>query len=66
MRNRGLPRLGRSGRGDLYVRITVEIPRKLNKQQRTLLEEFRQIDKKNNNFPQTKSFLERLKDYFNK
>ncbi len=66
MHNQNLPRLGRSGRGDLYIRITVEIPRKLNKQQRKLLEEFRQIDKKNNNFPQTKSFLEKLKDYFNK
>ncbi len=64
IRNRGLPRLGRSGRGDLYVRIVVEIPRKLNKRQKQLLEEFRQTEKKNNNFPQTKSFLEKLKGYF--
>ena len=64
IRNRGLPRLGHSGRGDLYVRIAVEIPRKLNKRQKQLLEEFRQTEKKNNNFPQTKSFLEKLKGYF--
>ena len=64
MRNRGLPRLGRSTRGDLYVRIMVEIPRKLNKRQKQLLQEFRQTEKKDNNFPQIKQFMEKLKDYF--
>jgi molecular chaperone DnaJ len=64
IRNKGLPRLGRSGRGDLYVRIVVEIPRKLNNRQKQLLEEFRQVGKKNNNFPQTKNFLEQIKSYF--
>jgi molecular chaperone DnaJ len=66
MRNKGLPRLGRSGRGSLYVRIAVEIPCKLSKRQQQLLEEFQQTDKKNSNFPQTKSFLEKLRKYFNK
>ena len=66
MRNKGLPRLGRSGRGSLYVRIAVEIPRKLSRRQQQLLEEFQQTDKKNSNFPQTKSFLEKLRKYFNK
>ncbi len=66
IRGKGLPRLGRSGRGNLYVRIAVEIPRKLNKQQKQLLEEFRQTEKKNNNFPQTKKFTEKLKGYFSK
>ena len=64
LRSKGLPRLGRSGRGNLYVRIMVEIPRKLNKHQKQLLEEFRQTEKNNNSFPQTKSFLEQLKAYF--
>ena len=66
IRGRGLPRLGRSGKGDLYVRVAVEIPRKLSKQQKKLLEDFRQTEQKNNTFPQTKNFLEQLKSYFGK
>ncbi|MEM4165744.1 MAG: molecular chaperone DnaJ [Candidatus Bilamarchaeaceae archaeon] len=36
----GMPRLQRSGRGDLKIHIKVEIPKKLSKRQRELLEEF--------------------------
>ena len=66
IRNKGLPRLERSGRGDLHVQIVVEIPRKLNKRQKQLLEEFRQTEQKNNNLPQTKKFLEKIAGYFSK
>ena len=66
MRNKGLPRLGQSGRGDLYVQVLVEIPRKLSKQQKELLQQFRQTEKKTNGFPQIKSFLEKVKGYFSK
>ena len=66
MRNKGLPRLGASGRGDLYVQILVEIPRKLNKRQKELLQQFRQTEEKNNGFPQIKSFLDKLKGHFSK
>jgi molecular chaperone DnaJ len=64
MRNKGLPRLGASGRGDLYVQILVEIPRKLNKRQKELLQQFRQTEEKTNGFPQIKSFLDKLKGHF--
>jgi len=39
-RGKGVPRLGRSGKGDQYVRIQVEIPAKLSRTQKKLLEEF--------------------------
>lgn len=39
-RGKGIPRLNRSGRGDQYVRVTVEIPAKISRSQRKLLEEF--------------------------
>ena len=65
-RNKGLPRLGRSGRGDLYVQVLVEIPGKLSKQQKELLQQFQQTEKKTNGFPQIKSFLDKLKGYFSK
>jgi molecular chaperone DnaJ len=39
-KGKGVPRLNRSGRGDQYVRIQVEIPSKLTRKQKDLLEEF--------------------------
>ena len=66
MRSKGLPRLGRSGRGDQYVKVSVEIPRKLSKKQKELLQEFRRSEQKSNGFPQIKSFLEKLKGCFSK
>ena len=66
LRSKGLPRLGRSSRGDQYVKVIVEIPRKLSKKQKQLLEEFRQSEHKSNGFPQIKTFLEKLKGCFTK
>ena len=41
LRGRGMPRFRRSGNGDVLVQITVEIPKKLSKKQRQILEEYR-------------------------
>ena len=41
LKGKGLPRHNSWGRGDQYVRLVVEIPKKLNKQQKKLLEEFK-------------------------
>lgn len=38
----GLPQMRGGGRGDLYVRIQVQIPKKLNKKQKALAEELRE------------------------
>ena len=43
LRGRGMPRFRRSGNGDVLVQITVEIPKKLSKKQRQILEEYRAI-----------------------
>lgn len=40
LKGKGLPRPGSRGRGDQYVRLVVEIPKKLNKQQKELLQKF--------------------------
>lgn len=40
LKGKGVPSLHGSGRGDQYVRIMVEIPRKLNRKQKKLFEEF--------------------------
>jgi molecular chaperone DnaJ len=39
LRGQGMPRLQRSGRGDLYLAIQVVTPRKLSSEQKRLLEE---------------------------
>lgn len=38
--HRGVPKLRGSGRGDHYVKVKITIPKKLNKKQKELLEEF--------------------------
>jgi molecular chaperone DnaJ len=42
VRGAGMPRLRGSGRGDLFVRISIEVPTKLSKDQRRLLAELAQ------------------------
>ena len=50
-------------RGDLYVRIFVEVPSKLTDRQRELLEDFaRETD--TDVSPHHKSFMEKLRDFF--
>ena len=40
LRDRGMPKLGARGHGDLFVRVIVDIPRDLNADQKRLLREF--------------------------
>lgn len=62
LRNKGVPYVNGGGRGDLIVHIEVKTPRKLNREQRKLLEQLRQTLPEENE-PQEKSLLEKLKDY---
>ncbi len=41
LKGKGLPNIGGRGRGDQYVRLAVNIPSKLDKRQKKILEEFR-------------------------
>ena len=50
-------------RGDLFVRIFVEVPTRLTARQRELLEEFAEESGQNVS-PEHKSFVEKLKDFF--
>lgn len=40
LKGKGLPRMNSKSRGDQYVRVVVNIPKKLTKQQKSLLDEF--------------------------
>ncbi|VVC01775.1 Chaperone protein DnaJ [uncultured archaeon] len=46
VRGEGVPRLQRGGKGDLLIRVKVGIPKKINKKQKELLEEFEKEGKK--------------------
>ncbi|MGH9998359.1 MAG: DnaJ C-terminal domain-containing protein, partial [Nitrosopumilaceae archaeon] len=45
LRGKGVPNAGGRGHGDQYVRLVVNIPTKLDKHQKKILEEFRNTDK---------------------
>ncbi len=61
LKHKGITRLQGSGKGDLYVKIVVEIPTNLNKKQKELLEEFGSISGEDCT-PMKKSFMAKLKD----
>jgi molecular chaperone DnaJ len=63
LRGKGLPYVNNGGRGDLIVRINVEIPKKLSEKERELLLEIASLRGKNIN-KNGKSFFERVKDAF--
>ena len=50
-------------RGDLYVRVFVEVPTKLNARQRELLEEFAE-QSGHEVSPTTKGFMDKIRDFF--
>lgn len=60
LKGKGIQRLGRYGKGDLIIRVYVEVPKKLTPRQKELLEEFAQI----NGDEVAKSFKDKLKDLF--
>ena len=61
LRAQGLPRLDSSTRGDQLVRVFLEVPKKLTDRQKELLREFDSLENEKSG---SKSFLERIGDYF--
>ncbi len=63
LKGKGIQRLRYSGRGDQYVKITVEVPKNLSKLQKEKLKDFDSAtDDKNYN--KRKSFMDKVKDFF--
>jgi len=61
LKGHGMPILQSTAKGDLHVRVEVEVPTKLNGEQREALEHFSQLCGEENT-PLHRSFMERLKD----
>src|SRR5437660_3868541 len=63
LRGRGIVHVNGRERGDLLVRVMVEVPTRLNAEQRAKLQEFAELCGDENS-PLRKSFFERAKEFF--
>jgi len=63
LKGKGMPYMRRSGNGDLYVQINTEVPISLNKEQKELLEKFREIENEKSN-PSIKKFFQKAKNFW--
>ncbi len=57
LKEKGMPRLGGSGRGDQLVRIEIEVPAKLTDKERALLEEWSREHRDSGTSPKKKGFF---------
>ena len=70
LRGKGMPNVGGRGHGDLYVVVNVAVPRKLSREQRTLIETLdktmpkRALDPVTADTAEERPFFERVKDIF--
>ncbi len=63
LRGRGIKSIKGHGVGDLLIRVSVEVPTRLNQKQKEKLQEFAELCGEDVN-PIAKNFLERAKDFF--
>ena len=58
-----MPMLRGGGYGDLYLQIKVETPISLSKEQKVLLEKFKDLEDSKNN-PENQSFIKKAKKFW--
>jgi DnaJ-class molecular chaperone with C-terminal Zn finger domain len=63
LKGKGMPYMRGSGTGDLYVQVNTEVPVTLNKEQKELLEKFREIENEKSN-PSIKKFFQKAKSFW--
>ena len=63
LKNKGMPFMRRGDYGDLYVQVNTEVPISLNKQQKELLEKFREIENEKSN-PSIKKFFQKARSFW--
>ncbi len=61
LKNKGIPYLRGSGRGDQYVKVEIDVPKKLNDKQKELLRQFADISG-DDVYEQRKGFFDKMKD----
>ena len=65
LKGKGMPFMRRGDFGDLYVQVKTEVPVYLNKKQKELLEQFREIENDKSN-PSIKKFFQKAKRFLEK
>lgn len=63
LRGLGVPHLNSRARGDMFVHVDVQVPKKLTKEQRRLFEQMRELLPADN-APHQKSVFEKVRDFF--
>ena len=63
LKGKGMPYMRGSGNGDLYVQVNTEVPVSLNREQKELLEKFREIENEKSN-PSIKKFFQKAKNFW--
>ncbi len=63
LKGKGMPYMRGSENGDLYVKVNTEVPVSLNKEQKELLEKFREIENEKSN-PSIKKFFQKAKSFW--
>ena len=63
LKSKGMPFMRGNGFGDLYVQVNTEVPVSLNKEQKELLEKFREIENDKSN-PSIKKFFQKAKSFW--
>ena len=63
LRNKGVSYVNGGGRGDQYVKVSIEVPKNLSSKQKELLKEFDKLSS-DKNFEKRKGFFDKLKDMF--
>ena len=63
LKDKGMPLLRGSGFGDLYLQIKVEVPVNLSREQKILLEKYKELEDSKNN-PENESFLKKAKNFW--
>ncbi|HZK35152.1 MAG TPA: DnaJ C-terminal domain-containing protein, partial [Bacillota bacterium] len=62
MRNQGIQHLRGNNKGDLYVKVNLDTPKRLNEEQKALLKQFEEMTQDSNH--QRRSFFDKMKDVF--
>lgn len=63
LKGKGIPHINGKGRGDQYVKVTVEVPRNLNSKQKEILKSFESATS-DKNYAKRKGFFDTLKSLF--
>lgn len=65
LRSKGIPNVRSGVRGDMIIRVEVEVPKNLSKEQKDALSAFAEASNENN-YKKHKTFFEKMKDSFGK